>query len=318
MNSPFRSLAPFALPLLLCCLAVLALCGSGAAQVSPFTGAPAPKSAQAGSAVEREAAPGQSFLGSLTTRLAPVQQEMNRRLSALGRELRTAPGGQTFWLFMVLAAAYGVLHALGPGHGKTMVGAYFLARGGRGRMGGYAAGLLVSLAASAAHTLSAVLLVLLAAALVMPLSTSLDQAGALLLRLSGAALCLAGLVMAWRAARDLRRAQAGAAPQKAEAAPASLRGGLGVALAVGVVPCPVAALVFSFCLGLGLPWTGAAAMLAMALGMGLTTSAFAALAIACRGAVTGLCGVALPRAAATLALAGGLLLSLFGGLALLV
>ncbi len=326
---PVRRLAA---TLLLAGLVLAALPHPLAAQASPFTAAPprqeeAPAERTQRTAPRQEARPGghaaASLAGRLTARLAPLQQEANRRLAALGRELRDEPFGPSFWVFMALAAGYGALHALGPGHGKTMVGAYFLARG-HSRLRGYLEGLLVSLAASGAHTLSGVLLVLAAGALLLPVSSSLDQAGSLLMRLSAAALTLAGLVMALRAARELRgreqnHDEARSAPRQdgADALPA-LRDGLGVALAVGVVPCPVAALVFSFCLTLGIAWAGAAAMLAMALGMGLTTFAFAAFAIACRGALGSLCAPSLPRIAGLLSLAGGVLLALFGGLALLV
>ena len=296
---------------------------------SPFGAGPAPKAAQSPftGAGQRESAaspappasPGGSLFGGLTSRLAPIQQEMNRTLSRLAREIREQPGGRAFWLFLALSGAYGVLHALGPGHGKTLVASYFL---GRKRRGGYLQGLLVSMAASGAHVASAVILVLAASALLRPLSGSLDQTGRLLTRLGGGLLAAVGLVMAARAVWALRagkaRAHAAHAADDPAAAPRDLRAGIGIAVASGAAPCPVAAMVLAFSLSTGIPRAGSVAMAAMTGGMGVTTWLFAVAAIACRDSVTRLCeGPALHRATGLLSVSGGLLLSFFGSLMLL-
>lgn len=294
---------------------------------SPFGAGPAPKAAQSPftSSTPREnaaspappASPGGGLFGGLTRRLAPIQQEMNRTLSRLAREIREQPGGRAFWLFLALSGAYGVLHALGPGHGKTLVASYFL---GRTRRGGYLQGLLVSMAASGAHVASAVILVLAASALLMPLSGSLDQTGRLLTQLGGGLLATVGLVMAARAAWALRAGKARAAHDESlpDAVPRDLRAGIGIAVASGAAPCPIAAMVLAFSLSTGIPLAGSLAMVAMTVGMGFTTWLFAVAAIACRDSVTRLCeGPALHHATGLLSMSGGLLLSFFGGLMLL-
>ncbi len=294
---------------------------------SSFGAGPAPKAAQSPftGAGQRESAaspappasPSGNLFGGLTRRLAPIQQEMNRTLSRLARDIREQPGGRAFWLFLALSGAYGVLHALGPGHGKTLVASYFL---GRKRRGGYLQGLLVSMAASGAHVASAVILVLAASALLMPLSGSLDQTGRLFTRLGGGLLATVGLVMAARAAWALHagKAQAAHGESLPDAAPRDLRAGIGIAVASGAAPCPIAAMVLAFSLSSGIPLAGSLAMVAMIVGMGFTTWLFAVAALACRDSVTRLCeGPTLHRATGLLSVTGGLLLSFFGGLMLL-
>ena len=59
-------------------------------------------------------------------------------------------------MFLVICLLYGMLHALGPGHGKSIVVGYFIARRGRWRQGvALGAGITVT------HTMSAVLLLLI-------------------------------------------------------------------------------------------------------------------------------------------------------------
>lgn len=89
---------------------------------------------------------------------------MAERFAALVAESRST---SSMMLALVLAFAFGALHAMGPGHGKTIVTAH-LATGGAGRSSALAVGLAVSLM----HTASVLALGLVAFAFTRSLSAS--------------------------------------------------------------------------------------------------------------------------------------------------
>lgn len=82
------------------------------------------------------------------------QSEINRRLAAAVREIRT---GDPWFATLVLAGlsfAYGVLHAAGPGHGKAVISSYVLANEQTVRRG-----IALSFLAAAFQGLSALIVV---------------------------------------------------------------------------------------------------------------------------------------------------------------
>ncbi len=207
-----------------------------------------------------------------------LQKELRRTMSTLGNDIAHNPGGQSFWTFVGLSFLYGMIHALGPGHGKSVVFAYFLGKRGtlwRGALMGHALTLI--------HVLSAVVLVLglrwLAGATGM---SEFDAAGCGMQTLSYGMVIAIGIFMACHALYELfsgtttRKVCCGEAPL------ADYRGLLSVSFLAGLVPCPGAALILSFALSLNIPLAGAVSMLALILGMGITTSLFGILSMVSR------------------------------------
>ncbi|MBN2140581.1 MAG: hypothetical protein JW718_06190 [Desulfovibrionaceae bacterium] len=244
--------------------------------------------------------------------IVKAQKELRRNLAAFGEDLRDEPLGASFWMFMLLSFVYGLVHALGPGHGKAFAAAYFL-----GRPSGPARAFAFGGLAMCCHVLSATVLVL-TGYYVMRVSgaLSVEQAGGRLEALSYGLLCLIGLGLAVRAARDLVRAGRG---REAAAGRSGLKGLLATALAAGLAPCPGAALVLIFSISLGVLWAGLLAMAAISMGMGLTTSlaglasqaarGLALTAARGRGRVLGYCAPLLSLLSALgIAALGGLLL----------
>ncbi len=253
--------------------------------------------------------------------LAQTQLRLRSHLVAFGQAMRENPYGRAFWLFLGAAFLYGMAHAAGPGHGKVFACAYFASRPARLVEAG-----LFSAVAMVSHVLSATALVL-GGAFVLRMSGALavEQYGAWLETASYALLALVGLVFTAHAVRELARGarrddRAATCPEAHTPARGSRRGLLATASAVGIAPCPGAAIVLVFALTQGLLTQGLAAMAAIAAGMSVTTTAAACATLyARRGFSAMLQGRErlMRRSHGVLALLGSLTLFLFGALLLL-
>ncbi|UZP66812.1 hypothetical protein N1030_14525 [Desulfovibrio mangrovi] len=283
--------------------------------VSPHGAVPAVPSSSAelsgGEAPARDA----GFFAMPYTRMlrtiTAVQKELRQKLSELGRDIADNPGGESFWLFMGLSFFYGVVHALGPGHGKAVVFSYFL-----GKRGSVARGFAMGHLLSFVHAFSAVVLVFVLQWLMgRPDSQGFDEARGVLQHVSYGLVAAIGLIMLVHAVYETVSGRQAARVCYASAPQAGYGGIAAVSLLAGLVPCPGAALVLAFALSLGLPWTGLFAVLALAVGMGLTTSLFGVLSIVSRSALVHVAGRG-PRllsvAYSMLAIAGALGITLLG------
>ena len=82
-------------------------------------------------------------------------EESITKIKALFEEIKEEKNPYASFLLLLFAFAYGLIHALGPGHGKTLVASYFLSNDKS-----YTKALSISLAIGVVHTFSAFLLTL--------------------------------------------------------------------------------------------------------------------------------------------------------------
>ena len=71
---------------------------------------------------------------SFYTVIAEEQKVLREKLTAAISAMKSGDWG-AIWKFLLICLVYGMLHALGPGHGKSIVVGYFIARRGRWRQG---------------------------------------------------------------------------------------------------------------------------------------------------------------------------------------
>jgi ABC-type nickel/cobalt efflux system permease component RcnA len=212
-----------------------------------------------------------SALSPVMKRIADWQNTLRQAMSRAAGDISDNPLGKSFWLFMGLAFAYGLAHALGPGHGKVLAVSYFLHRDAPPRQA-----LLYAYLSMPLHVFSATVLVLGGKFLFqMSASRAVDDMGRVLQDVSYGLLAVMGAFMLASALRGLRKRPDGRHPEPV----ASSRGLLGLALATGLVPCPGAALVLIFSISLGITGAGMAAMVAIAMGMGVCLAAVSLLTI---------------------------------------
>ena len=87
--------------------------------------------------------------------IAQLQKQLKSKMTELSRSLREGDRFVIFWL-LGLAFLYGVIHSIGPGHGKAVIVSYLLAQGGSPRQG-----ILLGAVAAMLHGFSAIFVVLL-------------------------------------------------------------------------------------------------------------------------------------------------------------
>ena len=231
------------------------------------------------------------WLRGVLTRVNAAQRQLNQ---ALSRELRRLRGGEVTSAALGvawIAFLYGVLHAVGPGHGKLVVSSLFLARDARLRTAVGISGLV-----SLLQTLSAIAIVSVVALVlgrggftVLRDSRRIELVCYGLIALIGLAMLAGALREAWVHRREARAARA--AP---EAGPRVVTAGL--VLATGLTPCASAIIILLFAFGQELYLVGVAACLVMAAGMGLTVSLVGLAAVAARRGTVRVVG---PSTAAT-------------------
>lgn len=211
-----------------------------------------------------------------------IQKQLTLKLNGFGMDIRTDPFGKALWMFLALSFLYGIVHAVGPGHGKTVVCSYFLAN-----PGSLFTGAVMGNVITFVHMGSAAVAVSIAYLIFSTGMGGFAEASRALQPASYALLALMGVFLTIKAIRDIARGGLLTDVSCEHAMPAkddNLRRVLTVSMVTGLVPCPGAAVILAFSIGQNVLWAGIAAIVAMAVGMGLTTTLFAWAAVALRSA----------------------------------
>jgi nickel/cobalt transporter (NicO) family protein len=197
-------------------------------------------------------------LSNLSTRLRLLQRRFHRALSETMTELKNDPSPKLLISLLAAAFMYGFVHALGPGHRKTVLAGLFA--GGRYRSrDAFIAGMGFALL----HGGSAVILLLMIYAFIAgPLSSGMEATGAILEKGSFFILALVGLWMIISALREIVGKRNKSKPEKKGSY------AIPVVIAAGLVPCPGAALILSFAIAYQVIPLGIVAVSAMSIGMG--------------------------------------------------
>lgn len=256
------------------------------------------------------AAPSVSPFAQLGQWLTGVQFSMRELMVDAAYRLRDGQFLQLFYLCL-LSFLYGVFHALGPGHGKTLVSSFFLARPGRIRQ---AVGIAWSVAL--VHALVAIGIVLLFTQLIQQvLMVGIDQAGAVISSAASLVIILLGGLMLASALVTIisggkKHLHLHWHPHKhdhhhdhehehehehGQQKPVTLKELWLVAVLSSIVPCPGAATLMAFAIAAQIPLAGAIAVAAMSLGVGITTGAAGIVAILAQRGVTKLTIHRMPR-----------------------
>ena len=204
----------------------------------------------------------------LWLRIIELQRDLNRSLSQNLRTLQAGFDSKIFLLLMGIAFLYGVIHALGPGHGKVLVSAYFL-QAKASILSSFKIGAIISLT----HSGTAAILGLLFGLVFQSAKMFKDDIQIYLGLISGSLILLLGLVYLFLAFSRRQHLHA-ALHNKNE---------LLLGIFSGMVPCPVSLTIMLFSIYLNLLWVGLFAVLALSVGMALTISSIGIVTIKTRG-----------------------------------
>jgi nickel/cobalt transporter (NicO) family protein len=220
------------------------------------------------------------------------QQAYYGSMSGTLRQIKTSSPYAAAWTLMFLSFGYGIFHAAGPGHGKTVISAWLLATENELKRG-----IVIAFLSSIIQALVAILLVSILFLVVASASSAARDVAGFLESASYAMIGAMGLYLIWTAIRpkthhdhghahdhhghdhDEHCGHAHVAEAKQVRGQWSLAKVFSLAFAVGIRPCTGAILVLILANALGIYWAGVASTLVMAIGTFLTVSAIAAIAV---------------------------------------
>lgn len=230
-------------------------------------------------------------------------------VTLLGRHLRdmVALSGEAagIWVVCFIAAAYGVVHALGPGHQKTLVAGYLLAKGG-----GPLRALFLSLYAAIAHAGSVLVLFLILLALDLGFGADrTGRASTLATIISGYVLVFLASTMLFSKIRLLINAFRDGSTESCSCSACSKKDSSlpFIIFAGSLAPCPGAAFFILYGFSIGKPFAGVVAVLSISLGMWLTLFGAGLLAITVRRSIS----VFSPRISAMVSVLGSFCILVF-------
>lgn len=217
--------------------------------------------------------------------MAPVQKTLNESLAAITRSLQGSRSLGGLLFVMLISLVYGMFHAAGPGHGKTIVSSFFLANNAKLKHS-FMIGYLIA----AVHALAALTVVLVLSYLIRGLfSTGIEQADHYIQLATFAIIAVLG---AWMLIGRIRgTGHHHHAHMEDGGKGVTMRGLLSIAVPAGAIPCPGAVAVILFALSLHMLGVSVLSVVSISIGMGVTISVTGALVIlAKRGAVKALAG----------------------------
>jgi len=205
---------------------------------------------------------------------ADYQRRIQQSLSTSLRDIKSGSGSLALWTLVAVCFGYGVVHTLGPGHGKAVVVAYFLdSKRPRAWIEGVFAGSWIAFT----HTLAALLLAGgLKTFAVVGLFGALREVRNVEI-VSYTLILLIGFWRLWAGISGHLHEHAHDGNHHHDhhhqhPAQRTLAGWL-LLTAAGIAPCAGALVVILLSLALGVLWAGVIGVIAIALGMAITLAA---------------------------------------------
>ncbi|HEV2265265.1 MAG TPA: hypothetical protein VGR79_12120 [Stellaceae bacterium] len=239
------------------------------ALADPFNGTPA---------VPADAGNLSLMPGGLIARLAHIQMQLNDVISRQFQSVHETGSIVAIVAILALAFLYGVVHAAVPGHGKTVVGSYFVANRARWRSGLFMGGVISLLKGVTAIAI----VVVMSLVLHLKEMTAANQDAVIGCVSYGLVVAIGGVVF-WRAVTARGCGHDHGLASHTHSHGDGDENFQRILIAVtGVVPCSSAVIILLFALANNVMGVGIAAVAAESLGMAVTVSGVGMLGIAAR------------------------------------
>ncbi len=239
---------------------------------------------------------GSSFLNLLSKTLGEIKATLEQLLKDIKQDNSVL---SYLWL-LLFSFLYGIVHAIGPGHGKSLVGSYFLSQDNS-----YFKAFGISSLIGIVHTFSAFILTLVIYNFIgFIFNDKLADIEQLTIKLSAVMIILIGSYLlykkiSYKANKNMTFSITGSTsyiktiPKNHVSAPACSCGAckttatdLGVILSAGIVPCPGTVTIFIFTMSLGIYFVGFLSAVFMSMGMSLVIFITALLSIKLKNRVS--------------------------------
>jgi ABC-type nickel/cobalt efflux system permease component RcnA len=209
--------------------------------------------------------PSNNILKELEKQLTIYKQKIQNLLDDIKQN--NSPTSYLWLLFF--SFLYGILHALGPGHGKSLVGSYFLSQN-RSILKAFNISLLIGVV----HTFSAFLLTLfiylVLNMLFISFLTDIEYIATKLSAIIIIAIALYLIYKKYKTKNNLSFTTHNPNTTSCGCSGCNTKSeDIGVILAAGIVPCPGTVTIFIFTFGLGIYYVGFLSAIFMSLGMSL-------------------------------------------------
>ena len=202
------------------------------------------------------------FFNSLLHPIIKFQQELNSTIASNFREDSLI----ATLTILGISLIYGIVHALGPGHGKALVAGYFLSH-----EQSYPKAFKMGYMISAIHAMSALFITfIIYFVLDVLFSKTFQETSIYMGKASGVLIMMIGIYLFFEQHKEHKEAYN------------AKKSDLSVAFSAGVVPCPGVMTIVLFSFMMGKVFVGILAAIMMSIGMGITISLSAILALGVR------------------------------------
>lgn len=261
---------------------------------------------------EQSNLPKNPFFRKVSLKISAIQADLNEKLTEYGKEVKNNPSPKIILLSLFIAFLFGMIHALGPGHGKVFSVTYFMAQDAKIKTG--------VLLGSMVAFMHAGLAILLVAGVYFILKHSylvtIENFSQVMKIISYVLISLLGGFLLFTHIREFIRKRKGITEEdRIDRLMKSNKNVYTLALAIGMIPCPGTTLLLLFAISLDMIGFGILLSIVMAIGMAITISAIGMLTIAFRKGSVGLVSKASrwkETVAHSLEIAGSVIIMFFG------
>ncbi len=248
------------------------------------------------------------FINKFMKHISVLQRRLNQKIAELSKELKEKKSAKPILIILFITFIYGMVHALGPGHGKTVTFSYFLSERAQVKKGIVVGTLIGFLHAGSALILVLVLYFIIQQSFLRPL----EDLSRIIKLISYSLITLIGLFLLSKTIIGLRKEKRAEKRINDSSVTKSI---IPFAIAVGIIPCTGAVIVLLFSISMGILGIGIISTLCMALGMATTISLVGVSTILAKKGVTKFI-INRPKVnmilQTTLSIIGALLLTLLG------
>lgn len=217
------------------------------------------------------------FIRQFVHKISKLQHELNQEMAKWVKEIKQGKSAKPFFIVLFITFIYGVIHALTPGHGKTVTFSYFLSERAEIKKGIIAGTMIGFLHAGSAILLVIILYFILHSSLLRPL----EDFSRIVKLVSYGLITIIGLFLLLKTGISQIKQKVRKSKNiydKIE----TTKSIIPFAIAVGMIPCPGALIILIFSISMDIFVLGIISSLFMALGMATTVSFIGILSILAR------------------------------------